>query len=140
MAAGLSLRQIHFARFADAFNKEVGRWVSESDLEGSIMTDGSLDVSQLDLDTARLIGRSGPWGQAFPEPLFEGEFQLVDQRVVGETHLKLSLKMDNCLVDAIAFRQPPLVIRNPEQDGPRGDMAKVKVGIINWRRTIIETR
>jgi len=108
MAAGLSLRQIHFTRFADAFNKEVGRWVNEKDLAGTIMTDGNLAVAQLDLDTARLISRSGPWGQAFPEPLFEGEFELIDQRVVGETHLKLSLKMDNCLVDAIAFRQAPL--------------------------------
>ncbi len=127
MAAGLSLRQIHYSRFANAFNKEISRWVSETDLQGTIMTDGCLEASQLELDTARLLGRSGPWGQAFPEPLFEGTFQLVDQRVVGEHHLKMSLKMGNCLVDAIAFRQAPLVRRKFGAGGPEDDIIMVRV-------------
>ncbi|MBV1907328.1 MAG: single-stranded-DNA-specific exonuclease RecJ [Pseudomonadales bacterium] len=125
MAAGLSLRQIHFARFADAFNKEVGKWVSEADLQGTLWTDGELQNADLELSTAQLLTRSGPWGQAFPEPVFDGVFQLVDQRVVGEHHLKLSLKMDGRLVDAIAFRQAPL---KRSQVPPEGQLKKSSVG------------
>ena len=57
---------------------------------------------------AEAIRKGGPWGQGFPEPLFHGEFELVSQRVVGEQHLKLVVRQGERLVDAIAFRQPPL--------------------------------
>lgn len=108
MAAGLSIRRIHLQRFSDAFATEVGRWVSSEEISGIILSDGELAASELDLALADEIARGGPWGQGFPEPLFHGDFDIVNQRVVGERHLKLSLRKDRRVVDAIAFNQAPL--------------------------------
>jgi single-stranded-DNA-specific exonuclease len=68
-------------------------------------TDGELDAASLDLATAELLRRAGPWGQHFPEPLFEGAFELLSQRLVGERHLKLSVRHPDVAapIDAIAF-------------------------------------
>ncbi len=108
MAAGLSIRRIHLQRFSDAFATEVGRWVSADEISGIILSDGELAGSELDLALFDEIARGGPWGQGFPEPLFHGDFDIVNQRVVGERHLKLSLRKDRRVVDAIAFNQAPL--------------------------------
>ena len=108
MAAGLSVRRVHFSRFADAFAKEVSRWISAEQVEGVIESDGELAAEELELALADEINAGGPWGQAFPEPLFHGEFELVTQRVVGTGHLKLALRKDARVVDAIAFNQVPL--------------------------------
>jgi single-stranded-DNA-specific exonuclease len=108
MAAGLSVRRVHFNRFADAFAKEVSRWISSEHVEGVIESDGELAAAELELALADEISAGGPWGQAFPEPLFHGEFDLVTQRVVGAGHLKLALRNDARVVDAIAFNQAPL--------------------------------
>ena len=64
------------------------------DLEATLQTDGQLETEQLTLHTASVLRDSGPWGQAFPEPCFEGEFELRSQRIVGENHLKISLAVD----------------------------------------------
>jgi single-stranded-DNA-specific exonuclease len=69
-----------------------------------LLTDGELLPDELNIELAELIRASGPWGQAFPEPLFDGEFVLVQQRLVGEKHLKMMLTTDSGhAVDAIAF-------------------------------------
>ena len=108
MAAGLSIRRVHFERFVDAFATEIARWVSADEIDGVVLSDGDLAAQELDLMLADEIARGGPWGQSFPEPLFHGDFDIVHQRVVGERHLKLSLRKDTRLVDAIAFNQAPL--------------------------------
>ncbi len=108
MAAGLSIRRTHLARFTDAFATEIGRWVSAREIGGVVFSDGELRASELELSFADEIARAGPWGQGFPEPLFHGGFDIVHQRVVGERHLKLSLRVDDRVVDAIAFNQEPL--------------------------------
>lgn len=108
MAAGLSIKRSHYPRFATAFEEEVRGRLPPSALEARIETDGELDGADLCLENARLLEEAGPWGQAFPEPSFRGEFEIVTQRVVGEKHLKLVLKHGERLVDAIAFGQPPL--------------------------------
>jgi single-stranded-DNA-specific exonuclease len=108
MAAGLSIRRIHLERFADAFATEIGQWVSADEIGGVILSDGDLAGSELELSLADEIARGGPWGQGFPEPLFHGDFDVVNQRVVGERHLKLSLRKNARVVDAIAFNQAPL--------------------------------
>lgn len=108
MAAGLSIKRVHYERFARAFDAEVARRLPESALTRTLVTDGALLAEELCLDMARQIAAGGPWGQAFPEPLFHGEFDVISQRVVGEHHLKLVLRFDGRLVDAIAFRQAPL--------------------------------
>jgi single-stranded-DNA-specific exonuclease len=88
MAAGLSLERARFRRFADAFAEEVGRWLSAEQMRGVIQSDGELSTAELNLDTAVALREGGPWGQGFPEPLFDGEFHVVESRVVGQTHLK----------------------------------------------------
>ena len=105
MAAGLSLHRIQLERFRNAFEHAVAARVTERDLAGDIFTDGELQPTDFDLENARLIERHGPWGQAFEEPTFHGDFDIVAQRVVGTSHLKLVLKAGERVVDAIAFNQ-----------------------------------
>ena len=107
MAAGLTIRHAHLQRFRHAFNEVVRKRVSERDLTGVILTDGELADKDMMIDNARLVAAHGPWGQGFEEPSFHGEFDVVMQRVVGEHHLKLALKQDTRVVDAIAFNTEP---------------------------------
>ena len=105
MAAGLTLPQENFAVFAEAFDAEVRRQLREEDLTGRMLSDGTLAVEEFHLELARALRHAGPWGQHFPEPLFHGVFQLVEQRVVGERHLKVVLKSEcgSVKLDGIAF-------------------------------------
>ena len=103
MAAGLSISRWQFQRLAEAFDLEARGQLSEDSLTGIIDTDGELENDALSLETARRINEGGPWGQAFPEPLFEGEFDVVVTRPVGERHTRLVLRRGERMVDAIAF-------------------------------------
>lgn len=103
MAAGLSIARDKFEEFKDFFNQTVGKHLSPEDLEEKLWTDGELTEKDCNLILAEAIQAAEPWGQAFPAPLFDGEFQVVDQRIVGEKHLKLTLKKETILIDAIAF-------------------------------------
>lgn len=108
MAAGLSIKRVHFERFAVIFDKAVAAMIDPAMLAAEIKSDGELSPQELELHTAQLLAEAGPWGNGFPEPLFDGEFELVSQRTVGEHHLKLVLKTAARVVDGIAFRQAPL--------------------------------
>nr|WP_298140152.1 single-stranded-DNA-specific exonuclease RecJ [uncultured Pseudomonas sp.] len=105
MAAGLSLPQENFGAFAVAFDAEVRRQLCEDDLTGRLLSDGSLSVEEFHLPLAKELRNAGPWGQHFPEPLFHGVFQLTQQRIVGERHLKVVLKSEcgSVQLDGIAF-------------------------------------
>ncbi|MGH8370310.1 MAG: DHHA1 domain-containing protein, partial [Gammaproteobacteria bacterium] len=107
MAAGLSLGANQFQAFADAFDTEVRRLLSPEDMTGIIHTDGELEPEFLTLECAALLRDAGPWGQGFPEPSFDGEFRLLERRLVGGAHLKLALMqpITGQRLDAIAFRQ-----------------------------------
>jgi single-stranded-DNA-specific exonuclease len=107
MAAGLSLPRDKLAEFTVAFDREVHRHLSEDDLQGVIHSDGCLPATDMNLELAELLRQAGPWGQAFPEPVFDGEFEIVQRRIVGENHLKLLLRpVGSALcIDAIAFNQ-----------------------------------
>lgn len=111
MAAGMTLAASDLGRFSDAFDQAVRDGVREEDLQAAVTTDGPLSASELSLDTAALLKRAGPWGQHFPEPLFDGEFRVVSQRIVGENHLKLVLQNPDGqgLIDGIAFNTGPEV-------------------------------
>ncbi len=107
MAAGLTLLEVDYADFCTAFDQEVRLHLAPEDICGVIHSDGELEPEQINLELAELLRDAGPWGQHFPEPIFDGEFMLVNSRVVGERHLKLVLTTqdkDNFL-DAIAFNQ-----------------------------------
>ena len=108
MAAGLSIKRVHLARCQKAFDKAVRAAVTQDMLDAVLLTDGSLNQEQLNLQTVATLADAGPWGNGFAEPLFAGEFTLVNQRVVGQDHLKLVLGFNDQLIDAIAFRQKPL--------------------------------
>lgn len=105
MAAGLSIAKKDFPTFARVFNESVEKIVDSELLQDYIITDGDLAASELTLSAAELLSQAGPWGQAFPEPCFDGHFIILEQRLVGEKHLKLSLEMpgSNRVYDAIAF-------------------------------------
>jgi single-stranded-DNA-specific exonuclease len=105
MAAGLTLPEANFPLFVEAFDAEVRRQLREEDLTGRLLSDGTLAVEEFHLELARALRHAGPWGQHFPEPLFHGVFQLVEQRVVGERHLKVVLKSEcgSVKLDGIAF-------------------------------------
>ncbi|MFL4558688.1 single-stranded-DNA-specific exonuclease RecJ [Yersinia kristensenii] len=105
MAAGLSLEQDKFDEFRQRFADLVGEWMDASQLEGVIWSDGELKGNELSLETAELLRDGGPWGQSFPEPIFDGKFRILQQRLVGERHLKLMIEPLNGgpLLDAIAF-------------------------------------
>ncbi|WIO75139.1 single-stranded-DNA-specific exonuclease RecJ [Porticoccaceae bacterium LTM1] len=104
MAAGMSLPADKFTEFQRAFDEEVRRQLSESDLEAELLSDGEMTSQDLRLELIEQLREGGPWGQHFPEPVFDGEFRIVQQRIVGEKHLKLVLATEDGLaVDAIAF-------------------------------------
>ncbi|HWV14367.1 MAG TPA: single-stranded-DNA-specific exonuclease RecJ [Cellvibrio sp.] len=106
MAAGMSLMRESFVAFAEAFDAEVRRQLSSHDLSALVLSDGELQGQDFNLPFAQQLRESGPWGQHFPEPVFDGEFYLLQQKLLGEKHLKMTLALDaqgQQLVDAIAF-------------------------------------
>jgi single-stranded-DNA-specific exonuclease len=111
MAAGMTLLRDDLDAFSEAFDRAVRDSLRAEDLEAAITTDGPLNSEELHLDTAALLKRAGPWGQHFPEPLFDGNFRVVSQRIVGENHLKLVLQPEDggAIIDGIAFNTGPEV-------------------------------
>ncbi len=111
MAAGMTLSRGDLDAFSDAFDRAVRDTLRAEDLEAAITTDGPLSPDELHLETATLLKRAGPWGQHFPEPLFDGNFRVVSQRIVGENHLKLVLQPEEggAIIDGIAFNTGPEV-------------------------------
>jgi single-stranded-DNA-specific exonuclease len=105
MAAGLTLAEENYPAFAAAFDAEVSRHLAREALGGVIHSDGELQEQELSLEIARLLRDASPWGQGFPAPLFDGDFEVIGQRVVGGRHLKLTLQPigGQRQIDAIAF-------------------------------------
>jgi len=105
MAAGLSLEMRHLDQFAREFDAEVARWLAVHGSPDVIETDGELEEREIALPTAVSLRGGGPWGSAFPEPLFDGMFEIRSSRVVGERHLKLQVSAPEGrgVFEAIAF-------------------------------------
>ncbi len=103
MAAGLSIHSSHFEQFHTLFNQYAGAWIAEEDLQGTILSDGQLNASEITLPFAELLREAGPWGQNFMEPLFDDVFEIIQQRIVGEKHLKVVLQLNGQAFDGIAF-------------------------------------
>jgi len=102
MAAGLTIAEQDFARFEAAFEAICGQLLTPALLTQTVETDGALETPEMSLELAQLL-RTEVWGQAFPEPAFQGEFQVEQQRVVGEKHLKLRLKQTGRSFEAMLF-------------------------------------
>jgi single-stranded-DNA-specific exonuclease len=107
MAAGMSMPESSLAPFRIAFAAEIAARADRESLQGVIHSDGALTAAELSLDTAHVLRSAGPWGQGFPEPVFDGDFQVLDARIVGDRHLKLQLRdaagAGRDSIDAIAF-------------------------------------
>ena len=109
MAAGLSLKEADYEIFKQAFDLELKRFVTEEDLNGCLHSDGELTANDISFGLANDILQAGPWGQGFPEPQFDGEFELVGSQIIGAKHLKLQLRAQvngegqGKIIDAIAF-------------------------------------
>ena len=102
MAAGLSIKQADFAAFQLAFEAVARDLLAQADLQAVTETDGHLDAKDISLQTALLLATS-VWGQGFPQPLFNDIFKVINQRIVGEKHLKLILEKEQKRFDAIYF-------------------------------------
>ena len=102
MAAGLSIRQENFIEFKAAFEAVARELLTEADLQAILETDGQLAVKDMSLQTSWILA-SGVWGQGFPQPVFSDHFKVINQRILGEKHLKLILEKDSKRFDAIYF-------------------------------------
>lgn len=113
MAAGLTIAEEGFATFRRSAAEQLASLYPEADFSGAIVTDGRLPDDSLNLRFARTLREAGPWGSGFPEPLWNGDFEVVEQRTVGENHLKLRVRpaSGGAIVDAIAFNQAGPALR-----------------------------
>lgn len=105
MAAGLSIKLKDYATFQAEFDKVCHELMTEDQLDQVILSDGELRTEDFNLNLAAMIKYAGPWGQQFPEPIFDGEFLIINQKIVGSNHLKLTLGIIGTqqVIDAIAF-------------------------------------
>ncbi len=129
MAAGMSLAEEALDRFRTAFAEEIAARADVESLRGVIHSDGELTGTELCVDTARVLRGAGPWGQGFPEPVFDGEFGVLDARIVGGRHLKLSVREGGAAesgspIDAIAFGYIGSAAEDPQlRAGMRAQLA-----------------
>lgn len=111
MAAGMTLAETDLERFRAAFAAEIAARADAEALSGIVHSDGELQDAEITVETARILRGGGPWGQGFPEPVFDGDFMILDARIVGGRHLKLQLgpvpdataRRSSRSIDAIAF-------------------------------------
>ena len=135
-AAGLSIPEEALPRFAEEFERVAREWLPPAALRKTLETDGELALEDLTLGLADEL-RARVWGQGFPAPVFEGEFTVIEQRVVGGEHIRAVLSRAGQRVDAIAFRTPgPLPARfraayRPERNDFQG-VGSLQLVIDHW--------
>ena len=117
MAAGLTLAESALEEFKVTAAQQMKRLYPGADFSGAIVTDGALPQTALNLGFARSLRDAGPWGSAFPEPVWSGDFSVLEQRTVGDNHLKLRVRSvdGGSAMDAIAFNQAGPVYRGVVQ-------------------------
>jgi len=131
MAAGLSLPVKRFELFCEAFDAEVRRRLAPEDLCDQLYSDGELSAAEISLEVAEQLRDAGPWGAGFPEPLFDGVFEVVSWQPLQGKHVKLILRLagGDC-VEAIAFNRWPTV--KACLDRPRVGIA-YRLDVDEWR-------
>lgn len=112
MAAGLSIKLADFEKFQHCFEQIASKWLSAEDLQCILLSDGEISPNEMNLAFAEQLRLAGPWGQNFLEPLFDDDFEIIQQRLVGEKHLKFVVQKNQQLFDAIAFNIDPKVWPN----------------------------
>src|SRR5215472_7576782 len=124
MAAGLQLPRARLDEFARAFDEEVARWTDGRAGADAVETDGELSVAEIALDTAEALRAGGPWGQAFPEPSFDGVFSVRSARVIGERHVKMWVEPEG------SGRSFDAVIFNHFEEGAAGVLPEGSVRLV----------
>jgi len=114
MAAGLTIKEKYFDKFKTHASAHIKKLYPTIDFTGAIYVDGQIPYQKLTIEFARMIESYGPWGAGFDEPIFHGKFHLLEQRVVGNNHLKMRVKSigSEVSIDAIAFNQVSIVARD----------------------------
>ncbi|WP_394174360.1 single-stranded-DNA-specific exonuclease RecJ [Thalassotalea litorea] len=107
MAAGLSIGEADFSKFQRLFDQLAHSWLTQEMLENCVLSDGPLTLSQMNEQQCVQIEQAGPWGQNFPEPVFDNTFELVQQRLLSGKHLKMVVRCEDQVFDAIAFNIDP---------------------------------
>jgi single-stranded-DNA-specific exonuclease len=136
MAAGMSLPEQNLAAFRTAFAAEIATRSDHESLAGVVHSDGALTAAELCLDTARVLRGAGPWGQGFPEPVFDGDFQILDTRIVGGKHLKMQLKIAegaDYRIEAIAFGYVGGVAEDPRLRSGAGVQLAYRLEVNEYR-------
>jgi single-stranded-DNA-specific exonuclease len=135
MAAGMSLAADRFERFRDAFAEAVEPLLPPEERRGIVESDGALEAEAFGMAFAEELAQSGPWGTGFEEPVFDGRFEVTQRRIVGERHLKMSVRplVGGRTLDAIAFRQT-------DEDWPSGNVTaemvyRLEVNVFRGRST-----
>ena len=110
MAAGLSINPENFEKFSKVFSESIKKHLEGKKPIIELMTDGKLEAFEITLKNAELLRQASPWGQGFEEPIFYGDFELLEQKIVGEKHLKCTLKLidNSSIFEGIAFFQEKL--------------------------------
>ena len=125
-AAGLTLRESELPRFEAAFEQVCGELLSPADLSRTLETDGALESGYYSLDAVRMIQQE-VWGQAFPAPIFADRFEVLNQRILKDKHLKLKLQKGGLRFDAIRF--------NCAESVPNRIEAAFRLDINEWNGT-----
>jgi len=131
MAAGMSIKMHDYPVFALAFDEVVARHLDKVDLEQKVLSDGKLTEKEITMEFTQQLSDVGTWGQEFPEPVFDGVFDVIQCRIVGQQHLKFVLRfpMGDLLMDAICF-----FVDKPENWlGTRSIKAAYKLDINEFR-------
>ncbi len=131
-AAGLSLARDRLEAFRAGFDEVLADHKFTDEV---VLTDGELAESEFSTETAEALEQGGPWGQSWPEPLFDGRFRVVDHRIVGQSHLKMRLQPvgTDRVVDAIAFRAGNLL----DQELPQSLALTYRLELNRWRGDVI---
>jgi len=105
MAAGMSIKNENLDQFCKAIAEITDKFTQGHDWSQTLWTDGALAGNDFTLELADLLRQSSPWGQGFPEPVFDGEFEVVETRIVGLSHLKMRVRPTNSdqILDGICF-------------------------------------
>ena len=110
---------VNFGMFARAYQQRFGElvteWLDPALLQGEVVSDGPLAAAEMSMEVAQMLRDAGPWGQMFPEPLFDGRFRILQQRLVGERHLKVMVEPvgGGPLLDGIAFNVDTAIWPDP---------------------------
>jgi len=131
MAAGMSIQMHDYPVFALAFDEVVAKHLDKVDLEQKVYSDGQLSEKDITLDFTEKLNNAATWGQEFPEPVFDGVFDVIQCRIVGQQHLKFVLRfpMSEKLIDAICF-----FVEKPENWlGTRSVLTAYKLDINEFR-------